>query len=143
MRGHEPSEHALCSAQDGCPGCAPYSGSACGAAYRQGHPDLGTGGEYGVVAPVGIQQLRRALPRWMEDAENGLSDGFRVLLNGLADDLRYLDDCIAALNQRITDTVNQDPVARRLMTLRGALCVSVVVCATAMWLGFTGVYRVT
>jgi len=76
-------------------------------------------GEYGIVAPVGIQQLRRALPRWLEDAENGLSDSFRILLNGLADDLRYLDDRIAALDQRITDTVNQDPVARRLMTLRG------------------------
>ena len=30
-------------------------------------------GEYGIVAPVGINQLRRALPCWLEDAENGLS----------------------------------------------------------------------
>ena len=30
-------------------------------------------GEYGFVAPVGIQPLRRALPQWLEDAENGLT----------------------------------------------------------------------
>jgi transposase len=41
-------------------------------------------GEYGLVAPVGIGQLRAALPRWLEDAENGLTDAFRVLLAGLA-----------------------------------------------------------
>jgi transposase len=37
----------------------------------------------------------------------------------LADDLRYLDDRITALDERITESVKQDPVARRLMTLRG------------------------
>ncbi len=73
-------------------------------------------GEYGIVAPVGIQQLRRALPEWLEDAENGLSDSFRVLLHGLADDLRYLDDRITVLDERITESVKQDPVARRLLT---------------------------
>ena len=33
-------------------------------------------GEYGIVAPVGIQQLRRALPQWLEDAGNGLTGDF-------------------------------------------------------------------
>ena len=76
-------------------------------------------GEYGIVAPLGIQQLRRALPEWLEGVENGLTDNFRTLLIGLADDLRHLDDRITALDQRIADSVKQDPVARRLMTLRG------------------------
>ncbi|MEX1056622.1 MAG: IS110 family transposase [Natronospirillum sp.] len=76
-------------------------------------------GEYGIVAPVGIQQLRSALPRWLEDAQNGLSDSFRILLSELANDLRYLDDRIKALTERITEQVKQDPAARRLMTLRG------------------------
>jgi len=35
-------------------------------------------GEYGIVAPVGIGQLRRALPCWLEDAENGLRAAFRA-----------------------------------------------------------------
>ncbi len=37
-------------------------------------------GEYGVVAPMGINQLRRAVPCWLEDAENSLSDYCRTLL---------------------------------------------------------------
>ena len=76
-------------------------------------------GEYGLVAPVGIGQLRAALPRWLEDAENGLTDDFRVLLAGLADDLRHLDDRIATVTDRIERHAQTDPVAKRLMTLRG------------------------
>lgn len=76
-------------------------------------------GEYGIVAPVGIQQLRRALPWWLEDAENGLTDAFRALLAQLAEDLRYIDDRINGLDERITQSVKRDPVATRLMKLRG------------------------
>ena len=28
-------------------------------------------GEYGIIAPVGIHQLRNALPQWLEEVENG------------------------------------------------------------------------
>ena len=79
----------------------------------------GLAGEYGIVAPIGIQQLRKALPMWLEDAENGLTDEFRLLLNGLAEDLRHLDDRICTLDVNIKESVQRDPVARRLMTLRG------------------------
>ncbi|MFC3284802.1 IS110 family transposase [Litchfieldella rifensis] len=73
-------------------------------------------GEYGLVAPTGIHQLRLALPRWLEDAENGLSDEFRMLL---AEDLRYLDDRITSLTERIEQRVHEDPLAKRLLMLRG------------------------
>jgi len=76
-------------------------------------------GEYGFIAPTGIQQLRRALPLWLEDATNGLSDRFRRLLADLADDLRYLDERVAQLTSAIETHANTDPVAKRLMTLRG------------------------
>lgn len=76
-------------------------------------------GEYGIVAPVGIHQLRRALPWWLEDAENGLTYNFRRLLSDLAEDLRYLDDRIKTLDAEISNSVQNDPVAKRLMTLRG------------------------
>ena len=76
-------------------------------------------GEYGIIAPTGIQQLRSALPRWLEDAKNGLTDVFRVLLSGLADDLRYLDDRISGIDKRIGQSVKEDPAAQRLMALRG------------------------
>ncbi|MGM1052407.1 MAG: IS110 family transposase, partial [Pseudomonadota bacterium] len=73
-------------------------------------------GEYGLVAPTGIGQLRAALPRWLEDAENGLTDDFRVLLSGLAEDLRHLDDRIATVTERIERHAQTDPIAKRLMT---------------------------
>jgi transposase len=68
---------------------------------------------------VGIAHLRRALPGWLEDVENGLTDAFRVLLSGLAEDLRELDDRIVGLDEWIAQTVRADPVAQRLVALRG------------------------
>jgi transposase len=44
--------------------------------------------EYGLVAPREISSLRRAVPQWLEDAENGLTPRFRALLSGL-----YGDGC--------------------------------------------------
>lgn len=76
-------------------------------------------GEYGIVAPKGIEHLRRALPCWLEDPENGLSEGFRVQLSELSADLRQLDERVDTLSKRIEQSVKQDPVAQRLSTLRG------------------------
>lgn len=76
-------------------------------------------GEYGLIAPVGIGQLRAALPRWLEEADNGLTDAFRVLLAGLAEDLRHLDERIATVTASLERQAKADPVAKRLMTLQG------------------------
>jgi transposase len=75
--------------------------------------------EYGLVAPRQITHLRRALPCWLEDAENGLSDRFRRLLNGLWDDLRALDDRMSEIDREISMLAQSDPVAKRLQQLRG------------------------
>ena len=83
------------------------------------NPIRGLVGEYGIIAPNGLQQLRRAVPDWLEDAENGLTANFRVLLADLAEDLRYLDKRIANLDERIVQDVKDNPVARRLLALRG------------------------
>jgi transposase len=79
----------------------------------------GLTGEYGLIAPVGINKLRQTLPQWLEDATNGLSDEFRGLLAELAQDLRYLDDRVSDLDERITRMAKTDPVAKRLLELRG------------------------
>ena len=76
-------------------------------------------GEYGLIAPIGIQQLRNAVPQWLEEAENGLSDNFRCLLSGLAEDLRYLDNRIAESDKYIAQSVQRDPVASKLLKIRG------------------------
>ena len=75
--------------------------------------------EYGIVAPVGIQKLRMHLPIWLEDADNGLSFEFRTLLSGLADDLVRLDARINELDEYIANQVKNDPIASKLLTLRG------------------------
>ena len=76
-------------------------------------------GEYGLVAPVRITQLRRAVPDWLEDVENGLSVRFRRLLLGLWDDLQQLDRRIAELDGEIKVIAQSSPAAQRLMQLRG------------------------
>ena len=75
--------------------------------------------EYGLVAPKELVQLRRALPCWLEDAENGLSERFRRLLNGLWGDFQALDARVNELDREITVIAQNDPVAKRLQQLRG------------------------
>ncbi len=76
-------------------------------------------GEYGIVAPVGIAQLRRAIPIWLDDGSNGLSAMFRALLRELAQDLMALDDRVDAQDSKVAVHVRQCPAAQRLMKLRG------------------------
>lgn len=75
--------------------------------------------EYGLVAPKELEHLRKALPCWLEDAENGLSDRFRRLLNGLWGDLRVLDARMTELDREIAVIAQNNPVAKRLQQLRG------------------------
>lgn len=79
----------------------------------------GLAGEYGLTAPTGLAQLRAAVPCWLEDTTNGLTDAFRGLLAGLAEDLHHLDARIATLDAQIAQQVQQDPVARRLLAVCG------------------------
>jgi transposase len=79
----------------------------------------GLASEYGMVAPKELLHLRRAIPCWLEDAENGLSGRFRKLLVGMWHDLLRLDDRIAELDREIALIAAADPVAKRLQQLRG------------------------
>jgi transposase len=45
--------------------------------------------------------LRRAIPCWLEDAENGLSRRFRRLLDGMWHDLLMLYDRVAEMDREI------------------------------------------
>lgn len=75
--------------------------------------------EYGLVAPRELAHLRKAVPLWLEDAENGLTIRFRVLLDGLWHDLRHLDDRVAELDGDVRQLAQTDPAAKRLQQLRG------------------------
>ncbi len=79
----------------------------------------GLASEYGLVAPKELLHLRSAIPRWLEDQENGLSERFRRLLRGLWRDLLAFDERIEELDQEIEQLARQDPVAVRLQQVRG------------------------
>ena len=55
--------------------------------------------EYGLVAPLTLRALRVAIPDWLEDAENGLTDHFRALLHGIWVDLATLHDRVLELDR--------------------------------------------
>ena len=75
--------------------------------------------ECGLVAPLTLRALRAAIPCWLEDAENGLTDHFRTLLHGVWTDLVTLDDRVLELDQTILKLANSNEVTRRLQQLRG------------------------
>jgi len=75
--------------------------------------------EYGLVAPQQLSSLRRAIPDWLEDADNGLTLLFRQLLQGLWGDLYVLDQRMAELDQQIAVIAQENPIAKRLQQLRG------------------------
>jgi transposase len=79
----------------------------------------GLASEYGLVAPKELLHLRSAIPRWLDDQENGLSERFRRLLHGLWRDLQVLDERIEELDREIEKIARQDPVAMRLQKVRG------------------------
>lgn len=79
----------------------------------------GLASEYGLVAPKELLHLRSAIPRWLEDQENGLSERFRRLLHGLWRDLKALDERIEELDRDIQQISRQDPAAVRLQQVRG------------------------
>jgi transposase len=75
--------------------------------------------EYGLVAPQQLGALRAAIPCWLEDAENGLTDCFRALLHDLWEDLQQLAARLAELDKQIEAIARSHPVAKRLQQLRG------------------------
>lgn len=75
--------------------------------------------EYGLIAPKELSHLRVALPLWLDDAQNGLTDRFRRLLNALWGDLLGLDARVGELDREIVLIAQSNPVAKRLQQLRG------------------------
>jgi transposase len=75
--------------------------------------------EYGLVAPRELHALRRAVPEWLEDADNGLTVRFRALLAGLYRDLRLLDERVRELDREIAAIAREHEPVGRLEQLTG------------------------
>lgn len=76
-------------------------------------------GEYGLVCAKGVSTLRRQIPRWLEDAENGLSDFFRRLLSQSYQQLQILDEDIEFYTRELKRYSQQNDACQRLQTIPG------------------------
>ena len=93
--------------------------SVVGQRTAQANQIRGLVAEYGLVAPQHLGSLRKAIPEWLEDAENGLTDRFRALLHGLWTELLRFDERIQAFDDEIARIAEAHPDARRLKQLQG------------------------
>lgn len=75
--------------------------------------------EYGITIPQGISRLRKGLPEILEEGGNGLSDGFRVLLNQGYIQLKEMDRHIEVYDRQLQGYIKTDEAAQRLMSIPG------------------------
>lgn len=75
--------------------------------------------EYGIAIALGSGALRKAIPELLEDADNGLSFGFRELLSELYEELKQLQIGIDTLSERIERQIRKDADGRRLLEIPG------------------------
>ena len=75
--------------------------------------------EYGIESRKGIGTLLRRLPEVLEDAENELPPGGRMLLRDLGGELRRLDERVKRAETEIKSIAAADPACRRLEGIPG------------------------
>lgn len=66
-----------------------------------------------------MRTLRRAVPGWLEDAGNGLTARFRLLLAGLYNDLKLLDERVRELDREIAAVAREHEPVSRLQQVTG------------------------
>lgn len=75
--------------------------------------------EYGIAVAQGISALRRAIPEILEDAENGLTERFRHLLNRQYHRFLALEEELSWFDKQLKKEAKEDDVSRRLCELPG------------------------
>jgi transposase len=75
--------------------------------------------EYGIVLPQHFSQLRRELPRVLEDATNELTALTRRLISSLYDELLSLEEKIAALDEQIVVIHRASEPCQRIAAVEG------------------------
>ncbi len=84
--------------------------------------------EFGLPIGVGARRALRRIPALLEDATIALPDLVRHTVSGLLQEVRDLEDRIAATDQQLMRVVREHPVARRLHQIPGVG----VITATAL-----------
>jgi len=75
--------------------------------------------EYGLVIPKGVNQLKRYLPEFLEDAANELSADTRRYFAGLLEELKEMEQQIASADAELQRINKQQTVCQRLSTMTG------------------------
>lgn len=75
--------------------------------------------EYGVVVAKGLGVFQRRVPRVLEDAENGLTGGFRELLAEMYERVGLFSERIAHYDRRVKIAARADERCRRLLEVEG------------------------
>ena len=75
--------------------------------------------EYGLILPKGVNVLRRHLPEFLEDGENGLNELFRRLLAAGYQQLQDLDKHVTSYTKELERQAQQHDECRRLQTIPG------------------------
>ncbi|SQD79470.1 hypothetical protein [Moritella yayanosii] len=60
----------------------------------------------------GIAYLRKTIPMWLEESDNGLTFDFRVLLLTLQEDLILVNERIDLLTAKIKNNVATNPIGK-------------------------------
>jgi transposase len=75
--------------------------------------------EYGVVVGRGLDRLRHALPEILEDGANGIPGIAREVFADAGQQLRQLDDRIAAYDRRLAALARASEAVQRLLKVEG------------------------
>ena len=76
-------------------------------------------GEFGLVIPKGLIHIAKRVPEILEDAENGLPDTMRPLIQRLAEHLKLLDREVMALETQIETWHRHNEASRKLGKIPG------------------------
>jgi transposase len=74
--------------------------------------------EFGLILPVGIRQLRKALPEILSQQEQW-DDRFIRLLSELSEELKILDERVARHDGRLQQAARDDVRIKRLLAIEG------------------------
>ncbi len=75
--------------------------------------------EQGIVIPQGSAHLHRALPRILDDGNNGLSGVMREIVSEIGERLKYIEERLRQYELRIQRLFRQDERCRRLAEVEG------------------------
>lgn len=91
----------------------------------------GLAAEYGLIAPLGDNSLRRAMTLWL-DEDNELSPYLCELLFEMRTDLDRANERVKQMDRHINELATRDPLARRLQQLQGVGPVCATILSAAL-----------